>query len=86
MLSTIWDLYDSEEILQAALREGGETDWADRLNNAMLAGSTSGEILGLVRGVLRQLQESNIPKQLGLEKRIAQEISFIDMTLNPRSQ
>lgn len=49
------DLYADAEALGASLAEGGHREWEGRIDDAILGGATSGEILMRLRAAIREI-------------------------------
>ncbi len=54
----IWKFYDRVDELAKKWEISGEVDFAKRLREAKVSGSTSGEILGEIGLVLKDFQQS----------------------------
>lgn len=82
MFTSNKDLFDFINNLIKRLQAIGENDWSDAFKNAMLISFMPGELLGEVRLTLRNFQETDIPKQLNLEREIKAAIEALDLALN----
>ena len=74
------DIYQEVRALIRELETVGFSVWAQKLQEAMESGSTSGEILMAVRSVLRELRKANVHLVDHLEKAVDLLIRDIDRT------
>ena len=79
------ELLDALEILHAELELGGEREWG-LLLGAALAGILSSEGMETVRTLLRKLRSSDTATRLGLQGRISEALSYLDLMLGQEPQ
>jgi uncharacterized protein (TIRG00374 family) len=72
------ELYDHVKALIEKLKGSEYQEWAKRLENASLGGATSNEILGRIRLELLKLQQTEIPKKIGINTETDTIIKTID--------
>ena len=83
MSVTRYDLYQEVKELIKDLTYGGEEEWAKALRDAIRKGSTSTEIMMLIRGQLKLLRRTDTPERLQLGERIDEALRYIDTVLAP---
>jgi len=75
------EFYIFVESLIVRLRDENQADWATKLENALRISALPGEIFGELRLHLLELQKTDIPVQLGVQKDIHSAITALDETL-----
>ncbi len=83
MISNNSELYDAVAGLSKALKDAGQQQWGESLNDAMSISSVPGEILGEIRLQLRNLQKSGIPDRLGLTPQLSEALAYLEQMLGP---
>jgi hypothetical protein len=79
--ANIWEFYELLHVIERRLDETGESEWANRLRDAVLGGATSGEILDRVGVELRHLDDTEIPARSG----VASELLIADQFITEAS-
>jgi hypothetical protein len=82
VIESLTDLYRYARALADDLRRGPESDLAPGIDVA-LAGTTSGEILGNLWFVLREVQQRNPELASTVVSDLAESIAFIEQVLGP---
>jgi uncharacterized protein YgbK (DUF1537 family) len=80
----IWEFYDLLGVIERRLDETGESEWANRLRDAVLGGATSGEILDRVGIEVRHLNSTAIPASCGVASDLRIADQFIDEALGTK--
>jgi hypothetical protein len=75
------EFYIFIESLIVRLRDENQADWATKLENALRISALPGEIFGELRLNLLELQKTDIPVRLGVQKDIHSAINALDEAL-----
>ncbi|HEU0296346.1 MAG TPA: hypothetical protein VFR47_26655 [Anaerolineales bacterium] len=79
------ELFDFIRSLVEKLDTIEENQWSSSFKDAMNISFMPGEVLGELRGTLRNFKETKFPKQLNVETEIEAALESLDEALRPRT-
>lgn len=81
MIQSNKDLYRSINEIIKTLKSAGKNKYASQLEEALSISTVPSEVLGEIRIALVKLNNSEFPKQLGIENEIQMALDYLDRIL-----
>lgn len=76
MLGTVEDLYAVVREISQGLRKGGADELADRIDTALITGSTGSEVVGILKLVLQEIENAAPLQEEPMRSKVGEALAF----------
>jgi hypothetical protein len=83
MFSSNEEFYQFIDSIIDILHKDGQSDWGLAFENALRAGTMSGEVLGQIRICLTKFNMTDLPRKYKLENKIDESLNSLNKLLGP---